>query len=96
MPLFVVRHEHDPERCPARDPQMGQMLLQHLSPANAANFGVGLRSDAVIDGGHTLFAIVEAPEQEKVDAFFAPFAQAGNVSVMAASPCEVVVERQGC
>jgi len=96
MALFVVHHEHTGETCPAQDPKMGQMLLQHLSPANAASFGVTIKGDAVVDGGHALFAIVEAPAQEKVDQFFAPFAMAGAVKVMPASSCEVVVERQGC
>ena len=31
MALFVVRHEHAPERCPATDPDMGAMLLAILS-----------------------------------------------------------------
>jgi uncharacterized protein with GYD domain len=75
---------------------MGQMLLQHLSPSNAAKFGVTIQGDAVVDGAHALYAIVEAPERQKVDEFFAPFAQAGDVNVMPASSCEVVVERQGC
>ena len=36
MSLFVVEHEHSETTCPARDPQMAQMLLQHLSKPNAA------------------------------------------------------------
>jgi DMSO/TMAO reductase YedYZ molybdopterin-dependent catalytic subunit len=31
MALFIVRHQHAAERCPAADPQMGAMLLNHLS-----------------------------------------------------------------
>ena len=31
MSLFVVKHQHGAETCPAGDPQMGPMLLQHLS-----------------------------------------------------------------
>ena len=27
MALFVVRHTHTPDRCPAGDPDMGAMLL---------------------------------------------------------------------
>lgn len=96
MALFVVQHKHNEETCPAQDPQMGQMLLQHLSPENAATFGVKIHGDAVVDGGHALYAIVEASGQPQVDAFFAPFAQAGKVNVMPASSCEVVVERRGC
>jgi hypothetical protein len=96
MALFVVHHQHSDETCPARDRDMGQMLLQHLSPANAANFGVSIKGDAVVDGGHALYAIIEAPTRENVDQFFAPFAMAGAVNVMPASSCEVVVERAGC
>ncbi|HKS90806.1 MAG TPA: DUF3303 family protein [Tepidiformaceae bacterium] len=96
MALFVVQHEHTRETCPAQDPQMGQMLLQQLSPQNAATFGVTIHSDAVVDGGHALYAIVEASAQPQVDALFAPFAMAGKVNVMPASSCEVVVERRGC
>ena len=31
MSLFVVQHKHDAEVCPARHPQMGLMLLQHIA-----------------------------------------------------------------
>ena len=31
MSLYFVRHQHDAETCPAKDPQMGQMLVQHVS-----------------------------------------------------------------
>jgi len=27
MGLFVVRHQHEPARCPAQDADMGAMLL---------------------------------------------------------------------
>jgi hypothetical protein len=96
MSLFVIQHQHTHETCPAQNPEMGAMLLQHLSPANAAEFGVKIHGDAVVDGGHALYAIVEASDKEQVDKFFAPFAMAGNVNVMPASSCEVVVDRRGC
>jgi hypothetical protein len=84
MPLFVAEHSHAPEKCPAADPQMGNMLLGHLSSANAANYDV------------TLYIILEAPDRERVMQFMAPFAQAGIVEVHGASPCEAVVGRGGC
>lgn len=96
MSLFVVQHQHTGETCPAQSPEMGQMLLTHLSPSNAAEFGVKIHGDAVVDGGHALYAIVEADEKQQVDQFFAPFAMAGVVNVMPASSCEVVVDRRGC
>ena len=40
MPLFVVRHSHQAERCPAQDPYMGAMLLNHLSRPNVRRHGV--------------------------------------------------------
>lgn len=75
---------------------MGQMLLKHLSPASAQSAGIKIQGDAVVNGGHALYAIVEAQERGQVEAFFAPFAQAGAVEVLDASSCEVVVDRRGC
>ena len=44
MSLFVALHQHDAETCPAGDPQMGPMLLQHVSRDNAASMGVNIRA----------------------------------------------------
>ena len=96
MALFVVRHEHPSERCPAKDPQMGAMLLDHLSEQNAQKYGMALHGEAVIDGQHTLYLILEAEDKEKVEAFMQPFGMAGSVEVMAASPCTAVIARRGC
>ena len=96
MSLFFVRHQHSPETCPAKDPEMGQMLLQHLTKTNARKFGVDLIGDAVLDGQHTLVLIAEAEEKEYLQNYMQPFAQAGSVDIVAASTCEAVVERQGC
>jgi len=94
--LYFVRHQHSAETCPAKDPQMGQMLLQHLSKANARKFGVELLSEAVLDNQHTLVIIAEAEEQSHIEQFMQPFARAGSVEIYSASTCEVVVERAGC
>jgi hypothetical protein len=96
MSLFVTRHQHPAERCPAMDPQMGSMLLQHVSPANAATFGITIRGEAVINDAHTFYMIMEAPDRERVEQFMAPFAQAGSVEVLPASTCEAVIGRGGC
>ena len=96
MGLFVVRHQHAAELCPARDPQMGAMLLRHIAPENARSFGLTIHGEAVVDGAHTLYMILDAPEQGAVERFMQPFAQAGSVDIMPASPCEAVVQRQGC
>jgi hypothetical protein len=37
MALFVARHQHSAERCPEGDPQMGPMLLDHVSTGNVSN-----------------------------------------------------------
>jgi hypothetical protein len=96
MALFVVRHQHPAERCPAQDPQMGAMLLDHLSEQNARKHGLDIQGEAVIDGQHTLYVILEAEDQAKVDDFMRPFSMAGSVEVMRASPCADVVARRGC
>lgn len=96
MSLYFVRHQHTSETCPAKNPEMGQMLLSHLSPANARKFGVNIESDAVLDNLHTLVLIVAAQNQEQVDNFMQPFKMAGTIEVWPASTCEVVVDRFGC
>lgn len=96
MALYVVQHRHPADRCPARDKQMAPMLLKHLSPANAEQFGIKIQSEAVIDGEHTLYLIVESAERDNVNRFMQPFAQAGSVEIFPASRCEAVVERGAC
>ncbi len=96
MALYFVRHQHAADRCPAKNPEMGQMLLQHLSKTNARKFGVDLLGDAVLDGQHTLVLIAEAEDKQYLTDFMQPFAQAGSVEILPASTCEAVVERQGC
>ncbi len=96
MSLYFVRHQHSAETCPAKNPEMGQMLLQHLSKANVRKLGVDLLGDAVLDGQHTLVLIAEAEDREYLQNFMQPFAMAGSVEILPASTCEAVVERQGC
>ena len=96
MSLYFVRHQHSAETCPAKDPNMGQMLVQHVSHANARKFGVDLLADAVLDGQHTFVLIVEAADRANVEQFMQPFAMAGSVEIQPASTCEAVVERAGC
>ncbi len=96
MKLFVVRHQHEAARCPARNPEMGALLLQHLSPTNAEKHGVRIHGEGVLDGRHTLLLIVEARDEAAVRQYMAPFAQAGTVDVWPASRCEEVVARQAC
>lgn len=96
MSLFVVRHEHAAETCPAGHPEMGPMLVQHVSPENAKQFGITVHGDAVLDGKHTFYLILDAAGEEKVKEFMAPFYQAGSVEIWPASSCEQVVERAQC
>jgi hypothetical protein len=96
MALFVVRHQHPAERCPAKDPSMGAMLLNHLTEANAQQHGVRIHGDAVVDGQHTLYLILEAGDQATVDQYMAPFRMAGTVEIMPSSSCQEVVARRGC
>ncbi len=96
MSLFVVQHKHSAETCPAGDPQMGPMLLKHLSPPSAAGFGVTVEGEAVLDGLHTLYLIVDAADESKVKSYMAPFSQMGSVEIWPASSCEKVVERGEC
>jgi uncharacterized protein DUF3303 len=96
MSLFVVEHRHDPDRCPAQNPQMAPMLLRHLSEDNAKAQGVAIHGEAVVDNAHQLVLILDAPDKETVDRFMQPFAQAGSVEILPASPCEAVVGRGSC
>src|SRR5262252_4799193 len=96
MALFVALHQHQADRCPAADPQMGSMLLRHLSSENASGQGVTIQAEAVVNDAHTLYLIVEADSRDRVEGFMAPFAQAGTVEVLPASSCEAVIGRGGC
>ncbi len=94
MSLFVVQHKHDSAACPAADAERAPQLLQVL--AGAPQAGITILAEAVVDGGHELDLIVDAPDSAVVEGFMGPFAQMGTVSVRAASSCEQVVERGAC
>jgi len=96
MSLYFVRHQHDSATCPAKDPDMGQMLLQHINRQNARKFGIDIHGDCVLDGQHTFVLILDAETRDQVEQFMKPFKMAGPVEVWPASSCEVVVERAGC
>jgi DMSO/TMAO reductase YedYZ molybdopterin-dependent catalytic subunit len=96
MARFVVRHQHSPESCPASDPAMGAMLLNHLSPPNAVRYGVVIQGEAVVRGAHTLFFIAEAADESGLRLFLAPLREAGEVEVLAASTYAEVVASGGC
>ena len=68
MPLFVVQHEHLPERCPAAF-ESGSALLAHISAATAARYGVAIQAEAVLDGEHRLLLVLEAASREQVERY---------------------------
>ncbi len=96
MALFIVRHQHQAERCPAADPDMGATLLNYLSRPNVRLHDVEIRGEAIIQGEHTLYMIVESSHQDRVNEFMKPFAMAGPVDVYPASTCARVVASGGC
>jgi hypothetical protein len=85
MPLFIVRHQHDPNHCPAADPYNGANLLNHLSRPNFRKHGLTVHGEAVARGEHTLYMIVEAAHETLVRDYMAPFAMAGSLDVYLAS-----------
>jgi hypothetical protein len=91
MALFVVRHQHTPEGCPAQDPYMGAELLNHLSRPNVRQHSVEILGEVVVQGEHTLYLIVEAAEERRLRDFLQPFQMAGSVDVYPASTCARVV-----
>jgi DMSO/TMAO reductase YedYZ molybdopterin-dependent catalytic subunit len=96
MALFLVRHRHEAERCPATDPDRGAALLDYLNRANARQRGVEIRGEAIIEGEHTLYLIVESSDESRVREFIEPFALAGEVDVHPASTWARAVASGGC
>jgi len=96
MSLFVVRHQHAAERCPAGDPQMGATLLNYLSRPNVRQHGVEIQGEAIVQGEHTLYLIVKAQDESGLREFMRPFQMAGTLEIYPASTCTRVVASGGC
>ncbi len=96
MPLFIVRHQHAPDRCPAQDPFLGASLLNHLSRPNVRKFGVQIQGEAVVQGEHTMYMIVEAVDETRLREFMQPFQMAGSLDIYPASTCVRTVASGGC
>jgi DMSO/TMAO reductase YedYZ molybdopterin-dependent catalytic subunit len=96
MALFIVRHQHEAERCPATDPYAGARLLNYLSRPNVRQRGIEIQGEAVVQGEHTFYIILESPDVERVRDFMKPFAAAGSVDIYPASTCARVVASGGC
>jgi hypothetical protein len=96
MALYVAQHTHAAETCPAGNPQMAGALLQIVNASNASKAGIRILGDAVADGSHHLYLIVDADNEGVVRQYFAPFGQLGTLEVAPASHCEEVVSRGQC
>ena len=96
MSLYIVRHQHDADHCPATDPYGGANLLNYLSRPNVRRHGVEILGEAVVRGEHTLYMIVEAAVEAPVREFLRPFEMAGTVDIYPASTCAKVVASGGC
>jgi hypothetical protein len=96
MALFVVRHQHAPARCPAQDPYMGARILNHLSRPNVRGYGVEIKGEAVVQGEHTVYLIVEESDEGRLREFMQPFQMAGSLDSYPASTCARVVASGGC
>jgi DMSO/TMAO reductase YedYZ molybdopterin-dependent catalytic subunit len=96
MPLFVIRHQHDPARCPATDRDKGVELLNCLSRPYVRQQGVDIKGEAVVPGEHTLYMIVESDDEGLVHEFMQPFGAIGRVEVFPALTWAGVVASGGC
>jgi hypothetical protein len=96
MSLFVAEHKHTGETCPAKNPQLANGLLQLVNHANAKKSGIIIHGDAVADGQHHLYLILEASSKEEVQRYFAPFRMFGSLRIISASHCDQVVGRGSC
>ena len=96
MSLFIVRHQHAADGCPAQDPFMGAALLNHLSRPNVRKFGLQIQGEAVVQGEHTMYLIVDAVDENRLREFMQPFQMAGTLDIYPASTCVRAVASGGC
>ncbi|MBI2723726.1 MAG: sulfite oxidase [Chloroflexi bacterium] len=96
MPLYLAEHTHTAETCPTQQPEMMEMLGQHVTQANADKYGITIQSDVVRPGEHRMLMVIVAPSQDKVDEFMQPFGMIGTVSVLEVRTCEQVVATARC
>jgi DMSO/TMAO reductase YedYZ molybdopterin-dependent catalytic subunit len=75
---------------------MGAMLLNHLSRPNVRRHGLEIQGEAVVQGEHTLYVIVQAGDESQVREFMRPFQMAGSLDIYPASTCARVVASGGC
>ena len=65
--------------------------MNHLSRPNVRQHGVEIRGEAVVQGEHTLYLIVEADDEGRLREFMQPFQTAGSLDIYPASTCARVV-----
>ena len=70
--------------------------MNHLSRPNVRQHGVEIRGEAVVQGEHTMYLIVDAGDEAQLRGFLEPFASAGSLDVYPASTCARVVASGGC
>jgi DMSO/TMAO reductase YedYZ molybdopterin-dependent catalytic subunit len=75
---------------------MGASLLNHLSRPNVRKFGLQIQGEAVVQGEHTMYLIVEAADEGRLRAFMQPFQMAGTLDIYPASTCVRAVASGGC
>ncbi|MGW5153315.1 hypothetical protein [Rhodococcus koreensis] len=93
MTLFLVRHHHSAERCPAQDPEMGAMILNHLSRPNVRRCGVRIRGEGVVRDEHTLYFIADADDEDSLREL-GPFRRVGSLDIYPATTCARRRERR--
>jgi hypothetical protein len=93
--LFVARHQHPPDRCPASSGS-GSLLLSRVSAATAARYGVTIEAEALMDGEHLLLLVVQAANREAVERFLAFLPGQEDLQVLPACSAEEAVQRGGC
>jgi hypothetical protein len=71
------------------------MLLNHLSRPNVSQHGIEIRGEAVVQGEHTLYLIVEASDEARLREFMQPLQMVGSLDISPASTCAGVVARGG-
>lgn len=72
------------------------MLLNYLSRPNVRQYGIQIQGEAVANGEHALYLIVEADSEERIRSFMQPFTMVGSLDVYPASTCARVVTSGGC
>lgn len=72
------------------------LLLSRISAAAAADYGVTIQAEALLDGEHLLLLVVQAVSPEAVRQFLAFLPSPGQLRVLPACTAEQAVQRGGC